>query len=171
MPKLLGEFLQEQQEPFALEVYLLERGFSKGTSLDASSSIRNSARFLKRSACGGLKKRRYAIPNCSGFVKSVFSRLVLHNSLQIKNPGNRGRKTTQANNRESREEHADEDKFSSASSTTVYNSCSESDAEDGSFEVEFNLVDHSLFQGLIDSRFDFHEANRLMQTESLNGDP
>ncbi|KAG6434727.1 hypothetical protein SASPL_106369 [Salvia splendens] len=66
MPKLLGEFLQEQQEPFALEVYLLERGFAR---------------------CSLKKTRRQAIPNCSEVVRAVFSRILLHNNRKkIKNP-------------------------------------------------------------------------------------
>ncbi|XP_047983485.1 uncharacterized protein LOC125224169 isoform X2 [Salvia hispanica] len=66
MPKLLGEFLQEQQEPFALEVYLLERGFAR---------------------CSLKKRRRQAIPNCSEVVRAVFSRILLHNNRKkIKNP-------------------------------------------------------------------------------------
>ncbi|KAG6438082.1 hypothetical protein SASPL_103018 [Salvia splendens] len=66
MPKLLGEFLQEQQEPFALEVYLLERGFAR---------------------CSLKERRRQAIPNCSDVVKAVFSRILRHNNRKkIKNP-------------------------------------------------------------------------------------
>ncbi|KAL1546867.1 acetylglutamate kinase [Salvia divinorum] len=62
MPKLLGEFLQEQQEPFTLEVYLLERGYAR---------------------CSLKTRRRQAIPNCSELVRAVFSRILLH---KIKNP-------------------------------------------------------------------------------------
>ncbi|KAL8492168.1 hypothetical protein ACS0TY_023704 [Phlomoides rotata] len=47
MSKLLGHFLQEQQEPFALEVFLVERGCRRG---------------IKKS------------PNCAAFLKAVFGR-------------------------------------------------------------------------------------------------
>ncbi|KAG6425119.1 hypothetical protein SASPL_115543 [Salvia splendens] len=56
MPKLLADFLQEQQEPFALEVYLVERGLT----------FHNSAKNVT--------------PNCSYFVRAAFSRLVVANA-------------------------------------------------------------------------------------------
>ncbi|XP_047947931.1 uncharacterized protein LOC125193990 [Salvia hispanica] len=56
MPKLLADFLQEQQEPFALEVYLVERGLT----------FHNSA--------------KYVAPNCSYFVRAAFSRLAVANA-------------------------------------------------------------------------------------------
>ncbi|KAG6422048.1 hypothetical protein SASPL_118609 [Salvia splendens] len=56
MPKLLADFLQEQQEPFALQVYLVERGLT----------FHNSA--------------KYVAPNCSYFVRAAFSRLVMANA-------------------------------------------------------------------------------------------
>ncbi|KAL1564716.1 acetylglutamate kinase [Salvia divinorum] len=56
MPKLLADFLQEQQEPFALEVYLVERGLT----------FHNSA--------------KYVAPNCSYFVRLAFSRLLMANA-------------------------------------------------------------------------------------------
>ncbi|KAK6160588.1 hypothetical protein DH2020_003969 [Rehmannia glutinosa] len=115
MPKLLAQFLQEQQEPFALEVYLLERGYSKGTTRDAAST---NSRFFKA-------KRRYVdVPHCSEFVKAVFGR---HSNRKIsKNHGIAGRKCNFPKNRGSVEGHADEDEFS----------CSESDANGNIFSEE-----------------------------------
>lgn len=58
MPKLLAEFLQEQQEPFALEVYLYERGYRKRLTLQSSA--------------------KHAVsPNCSYFLRDVFKQLVV----------------------------------------------------------------------------------------------
>ncbi|CAA0806806.1 Unknown protein [Striga hermonthica] len=57
MPKLLGEFLQEQQEPFALDIYLFERGFRN----------RRARSF----------KKRDAVANCVEFAKAAFRRLIL----------------------------------------------------------------------------------------------
>ncbi|XP_073125717.1 uncharacterized protein [Henckelia pumila] len=84
MPNFLGEFLQEEQEPFSLEVYLLERGCTKGApSLSSRSHFLNSDRILKRY---GLKNRRNLIPNCSNFVKAVFKQLgSVSFNLKIKN--------------------------------------------------------------------------------------
>ncbi|KAK4352219.1 hypothetical protein RND71_027737 [Anisodus tanguticus] len=140
MSKQLGQFLQEQQEPFTLELYLLERGRSirgKGTLFsdgDFRCCSRNSStKFLKRSANCGAKKRRKVIPNCSKIVKSVFNKLVtiIHNQ-KIKNLG-----SVEQNNATSKNincqgnTNADDDKFSSASSSTVFNSCLDtSDAEE-----------------------------------------
>ncbi|KAI3460133.1 hypothetical protein Pfo_016796 [Paulownia fortunei] len=131
MPKLLGEFLQEQQEPFALEVYLLERGCPRGISLNARCTLCSSAKFLKCSASCSLKKRRYVVPNCSNFLKAVFSQFVMANDNQkFKNSGNGGRKTALVENWKNRQENAAEDRFSAASSTPVFNSCSDRDVED-----------------------------------------
>ncbi|KAJ8541214.1 hypothetical protein K7X08_002030 [Anisodus acutangulus] len=140
MSKQLGQFLQEQQEPFTLEIYLLERGRSiRGKSTlfsdgDFRCCSRNSStKFLKRSANCGAKKRRKVIPNCSKIVKSVFNKLVtiIHNQ-KIKNLG-----SVEQNNGTSKNincqgnTNADYDKFSSASSSTVFNSCLDtSDAEE-----------------------------------------
>ncbi|KAL8058646.1 hypothetical protein ABFX02_03G033300 [Erythranthe guttata] len=132
MPKLLVEFLQEQQEPFALDNYLLERGYSKGST--TSSALRNSARFLKKSVSLGLRKRREIVPKCSEFVRAVCGRfVVLHNinNHNIKNRGNSGGRRNSISRWEiSEKQHAsEEDKYylSSTSGTTVFDSCSESD--------------------------------------------
>ncbi|KAL2529440.1 uncharacterized protein Fot_22041 [Forsythia ovata] len=126
MSKLLEHFLQEQQEPFALEVYLLERGYN----LNSTSNF-CSAKLLNKSASRtGLKKRKYSIPSCSKFIKGVFTRLVSsNNSEKIKN----SRNGDQSKISRGEEEIAEDDKFSTASSTTVFNSCSESDVEDAHF--------------------------------------
>ncbi|KAL7154934.1 hypothetical protein ABFS83_03G037700 [Erythranthe nasuta] len=132
MPKLLVEFLQEQQEPFALDNYLLERGYSKGSA--TSSALWNSARFLKKSASLGLRKRREIVPKCSEFVRAVCGRfVVLHNITTNHNIKNRGNNGGRRNSNTSEKQHAnEEDKYylSSISGTTVFDSCSESDVGD-----------------------------------------
>ncbi|XP_057794349.1 uncharacterized protein LOC131010702 isoform X2 [Salvia miltiorrhiza] len=105
MPKLLGEFLQEQQEPFTLDVYLLERGYCTRTR------AQNSARCSR-------KKRRQAIPKCAEFVGAVLSRILLHNNSK------------KIRKKEISDIEENDDDFSSASATTRYNTCSESDVED-----------------------------------------
>ncbi|MCD9645894.1 hypothetical protein HAX54_035247 [Datura stramonium] len=128
MSKQLGQFLQEQQEPFTLETYILERGQFGSKHLISDGDFRccsSSSKFLKRSASCGAKKRRKVIPNCSKIVKSVLNKLITisHSNQKIKNYlASEGHKNTDI---------ADDDKFSSASSTTVFNSCSDSnDAEE-----------------------------------------
>lgn len=117
MPKLLGEFLQEQQEPFVLEFYLLERGYRARTKI----------------------KRRDAIPRCAKFVRAVFKRVVLHNSRRSKHdPGNEKGEALEAND-------GDEDEFTSASATTLYtSSCSESEAEDAECITEQSDSSHEV---------------------------
>lgn len=76
MSKQLGQFLQEQQEPFTLELYLLERGQFRNKHLTSDGDFRccsmnSSTNFLKRSAsCGAKKRRQVLILNCSKIVKS-----------------------------------------------------------------------------------------------------
>ncbi|XP_051150281.1 uncharacterized protein LOC127264791 [Andrographis paniculata] len=70
MPKLLGELLQEQQEPFVLEAYLLERGYLRSIKILESCS---------------LKKRMHLVPHCTKFIKSVVShRMIDDNTCMIK---------------------------------------------------------------------------------------
>lgn len=112
LPKQLGEFLQEQQEPFTLPLYLLERGHvscnsnSEPSFLDGGSA--NYCKFLK-----GIN----LLPRCSQLMKAVLGKL----SLVDTNP-----KIKKI------QDSAESDNFSSASSgsTILVNSCSDSDAED-----------------------------------------
>ncbi|XP_027093454.1 uncharacterized protein [Coffea arabica] len=125
MSKQLGDFLQEQQEPFILEVYLLERGYS-------SSSI---GTCLKRSVSSGLRRNRKFIPNCSRIVRALFSRtLTVTEDQKVSNiSGIRSEGVCVSEMDNIKQEMADDDKFSSASSATMFNSCSESDGEDAHY--------------------------------------
>lgn len=87
MPKLLADFLQEQQEPFALEAYLLERGCS----------------------------RRIDNPNCSHFLKGVFSQFMVVANADRKVEGNGVREKVNA---------AGDGVSAASSGTTLFNSCS-----------------------------------------------
>ncbi|CAN4122524.1 unnamed protein product [Withania somnifera] len=136
MSKQLGQFLQEQQEPFTLELYLLERGQFRSKHLISDGDFRccsrnfSSTNFLKRSASCGTKKRRKVIPTCSKIVKSVFNKLVtISHNQKIKNLAN----DQEHNNSTSKNTNTieDDDKFSSASSTTVFHSCSDSNDAEG----------------------------------------
>lgn len=131
--KQLGEFLLEQQEPFILEEYLIERGCLKNSSnsrSNLSSCCGNSTKLLKRSASCGLNKSRNYVPGCSKILGCVCTKFV-----SIK--GDQRKKSSEYRNEEYNapatemvdKEVAESDAFSSANSTTVYNSCSESDKE------------------------------------------
>ncbi|KAI5655160.1 hypothetical protein M9H77_32347 [Catharanthus roseus] len=82
--KKLAEFLQEQQDPFTLEVYLLERRrhnskknrFHSSEGDDSPNcSTKANKPFLKRSVSWNLKRNRKLIPNCSKVVRTLFSKL------------------------------------------------------------------------------------------------
>lgn len=69
MPKLLAQYLQEQQEPFSLDLFLLEKGvvaFDHRRFLKGGPSVFN------------LKKRQRIVTKCSEFVKAAVVKLVLH---------------------------------------------------------------------------------------------
>lgn len=132
MSKKLGQFLQEQQEPFTLQIYLLERGQFRNKHLVSDGNFRccstnsSSYMFFKRSASCGAKKRRKLIPNCSKIVKSVINKLVpISHNQKIKNLANDQQHNNTSNI------IVDDEKISSASSSTVFNSCHDfSDAEE-----------------------------------------
>lgn len=134
MSKQLGQFLQEQQEPFTLELYLLERGQFRNKHLTSDGDFRccsmnSSTNFLKRSAsCGAKKRRQVLILNCSKIVKSVFNKLVITINHNQKNKNLANDQEQYHNNSTN-----DDQKFSSASRTTLFHSCSDSSDAD---EVE-----------------------------------
>lgn len=73
--KRLGDFLNEQQEPFILELYLVERDYSKGWSLNGGSS-----KSLERSTNCGLnkkRKRKVQFPFCKALT-TLLNKLACH---------------------------------------------------------------------------------------------
>ncbi|KAF5188120.1 Transferase caf17 protein [Thalictrum thalictroides] len=131
--KLLSELLQEQQEPFCLDVYLLERGYPKGRN-----GFGNSSKELSTLNSHGLKRRK-KIPPCPKILKTVLNKLVSNNILvsckdELKTSSfDASEKTNNVSVKGKRNHHhvAELDRFSSASSMTICDSsCSESDIED-----------------------------------------
>ncbi|KAK9271158.1 hypothetical protein L1049_026747 [Liquidambar formosana] len=133
--KQLGELLQEQQDPFILEIYLQERGYLKKSlsSEDNSGSCHgNSNKFLKRSASCGPNKSRKGMPHCSKILQAVFNKLVsINENLRVKHSHGDGKFSVTEKGRNN-QEAAEPERFSSSSSTTVFNSCSETDIEETS---------------------------------------
>ncbi|OIT34765.1 PREDICTED: uncharacterized protein LOC109244263 [Nicotiana attenuata] len=122
MSKQLGEFLQEKQQPFTLELYLLERGHTLSSNGDfRCCSVNSTTKFLKKSAICGTKKKRKVIPNCFKIVKSVLNKLV--NNQKIKNLTSEQHNNATIKNGQGNNTNADNDNFSSASNTSVFNSC------------------------------------------------
>lgn len=67
--KQLGDLLQEQQEPFVLEIYLFDKGYRKNM-LNSKKSTPN--RFFKRPSRSEalMLRRRKIISSCSSAVKA-----------------------------------------------------------------------------------------------------
>ncbi|KAK9225951.1 hypothetical protein WN943_010996 [Citrus x changshan-huyou] len=117
--KKLGQFLEEQQEPFILEIYLSERGCIKKQKKNL-----NSSKFLKRST--SLNNSIKGVTIYSKLLKAAYNKLVpIKDSPKVKN-SNDGQEVAEAN------------QFSSASSTTTeVNSCSESEVKLQKDDISF----------------------------------
>lgn len=71
IPKQLGELLQEKQEPFILDIYLLEKGCSRNRfNLNPTFNCCSFTHLTKP-----LSKRRKIFPNCSNAAKAVFGKI------------------------------------------------------------------------------------------------
>ena len=129
----LGELLQEQQEPFILEVYLSERGCVRKNLTSEANFIGchgNSGKFLKKFSSQNQSKK--GIPHFPKVLKVVLcNKFFTIKGLRTKNSDDDGKLSVTEIDRNN-QETAERDKFSSASSTTVYNSCSDSDIDEPS---------------------------------------
>ncbi|TYI97371.1 hypothetical protein E1A91_D01G139600v1 [Gossypium mustelinum] len=122
----LGELLQQQQEPFILEIYLSERG-----SLRNNKSIGchgNSGKFLRINKKG--------IPNFPKLLKVV----VCNKLFAIK--GSKAKNSA--------------DTFSTASNTTVYNSCSDTDIDEPPMLKLYNEREKKLQCGCMEDSPQFY---------------
>ncbi|OMO70845.1 hypothetical protein COLO4_28465 [Corchorus olitorius] len=135
----LGELLQEQQDPFILEVYLSERGCTLRKNFNLGAH--NSGKFLKKSGNGSqnYKSKKGTVHNFPKVLKVVCNKLF---TIKL---GSRNYKSSDGNYEDrklgnvcemdedrNKQESAEPDVFSSASITTVYNSCSDSDIDESS---------------------------------------
>ena len=122
--KQLGQLLQEEQEPFVLETYLLDRGCLK-------RSLTSEGGF---SCCpGNSSKHLKGIPQCSKILRAIFNKLLsITGNPRGKFCDHDGGVLSFAEVGSISKKVAEQDRFSSASSTTVFNSCSGSDTEEDS---------------------------------------
>ncbi|XVE95057.1 hypothetical protein REPUB_Repub02eG0063800 [Reevesia pubescens] len=127
----LGELLQEQQEPFILEVYLSERGCVKKDLTSAGNFIGchgNSGKFFNK--YGSQNKSKKGIPHFPKVLEVILcNKLFTVKGLRAKNSDDEDGKLGVTEMDRNNQETAEPDRFSSASSTTVYNSCSDSDID------------------------------------------
>ncbi|KAK9097128.1 hypothetical protein Sjap_022625 [Stephania japonica] len=128
-PKLLGELLQEQQEPFLLDVFLYERGYSKkGIHSKGRSDENNSSNCISKEARDSGLTRKDGIPHCPKVLKSMVKKIISANYEQkTKSNCNGGVKDGRL---EEVCSVGESDEFASASSTTVFDT--ESDEGDKS---------------------------------------
>lgn len=140
--KQLGQLLQEQQEPFILETYLLERGCLKKNSTSEggfSCCHGNSSKLLKRSASCDLNMSGKGIPQCSKILRAIFNKLVsITGNPKSKLCDHDGGVLSFSEVGSSSQKVAEQDSFSSASTTTVFNSCSASDTEDSCASLQIH---------------------------------
>ncbi|XP_050363072.1 uncharacterized protein LOC126781977 [Argentina anserina] len=131
-PVRLGELLQEQQEPFVLDVYLFERGYLGKSSSSSSSKSINSSKSLQRSCSWGQNKSKKGISSLSKILRSVYNKLVSKNSgFRAKSSkGEGGKLDADTKITPPRDCIEDSDGFSSSSSRTQYESCCDSDKDD-----------------------------------------
>ncbi|KAK1554140.1 hypothetical protein Q3G72_008318 [Acer saccharum] len=129
--KKLGQFLEEQQEPFVLEIYLSEKGCpkKKNKKLNSDKSMKKRSGSCSKP---NTSKKGCIIPQFPKLFKVIYNKLVSINgsSLKIKNNDKRDGEFNVTEVAKNDQQVAESDQFSSASSTTVFNSCSESDAEE-----------------------------------------
>ena len=130
--KQLRELLQEQQEPFILNIYLLERGYSRKSSNSESISRfchLNSGKSLKRYVSGCLNTSKRVNPQGSKVLRAVLNQVIsIKQGLRINSSDHRDRKLMVKKGR-SNQQVAESDIFSTASCITVFDSFSMSRVE------------------------------------------
>ncbi|XP_058781144.1 uncharacterized protein LOC131655267 [Vicia villosa] len=140
--KKLSEFLNEQQEPFILELYLLERSNSSKTLTSTSPN-----NFQKpSSSCFLNKKRKPLFPFCKILTcvhKKKLPAAIKKSYTTNKHP-NVGI-TREANNADQTQTASETDRFSTASSSTVFHSCSDIDDEEDRTSFSSHKYHNPLF--------------------------
>lgn len=143
--KQLRELLQEQQQPFVLEVYLFERGHLR-KSLSSSNS--NSSKIFERSSSWGPNKSKKGTLSFSKILRSVYNKLVSKNGGSRKESSEKEEGKFDADTETSLPRDCQEigeisNGFSSASSRTQYESCCDSDKDEAVEPVSLGNGDHA----------------------------
>ncbi|KAL5074639.1 hypothetical protein RYX36_013623 [Vicia faba] len=143
--KKLSEFLNEQQEPFILQLYLSERSNSSKTFTSISpKNFENPS-----SSCFLNKKKKPLFPFCKILTCVHKKKLpAIKNSYTTNKHNNVNVTHHEANNVDDRTQIATEtDRFSTASSSTVFHSCSDIDDE----EERTSFSSHKYYNPLFSS--------------------
>jgi len=147
--KKLAEFLKDKQEPFILEVYLLERSnCSKNWSSNSSKSLEKPA-----SSCFYSKKRKPLFPFFKVLLTAIHDKkkkkVATITDFNITNQ-HANVAVTITHEGEANNVHQvpiETDRFSTASSSTLFNSCSDIDDE----EDETSFSSHKHYNPLFSS--------------------
>lgn len=124
--KRLAEFLNEEQEPFPLEVYLSESEYSKRWSLDDGDSSNNTS---EKSTKSGLNKRKKGqLPFCQ-VLKAIYNKLGFHNESKNSLTKFHDQRTKHEEGAPEPSQVNDIVQFSSDRFSTMFNSCQDIDEE------------------------------------------
>ncbi|KAK8692463.1 hypothetical protein V6N13_075922 [Hibiscus sabdariffa] len=131
----LGELLQEQQEPFILKAYLSERGCVKKKLISGANFINfscchgNSGKFFNKS--GSQNESRKGSPRFPKVLQVILgNKFFKIKGLRTKNSDDEDGKLSVTEMDINNDETAEADRFSSASSATLYDSCSDTDIDE-----------------------------------------
>ncbi|KAG5230761.1 DUF4378 domain-containing protein [Salix suchowensis] len=139
--KQLRELLHEQQEPFTLNSHLLERGYSRKSSNSESTCCfhGNSSMSLKRSVRCGLNTIKK--PPHSRVLRAVLNQAIsIKRRLRINGSNHNDEKINVSEKSRNDQQVPELDRFSSASSATVFNSFSESEVEEMSTSSQNDIL-------------------------------
>ncbi|KAJ6321045.1 hypothetical protein OIU78_016276 [Salix suchowensis] len=139
--KQLRELLHEQQEPFTLNSHLLERGYSRKSSNSESTCCfhGNSSMSLKRSVRCGLNTIKK--PPHSRVLRAVLNQAIsIKRRLRINGSNHNDEKINVSEKSRNDQQVPELDRFSSASSATVFNSFSESEVEEMSASSQNDIL-------------------------------
>ena len=139
--KQLRELLHEQQEPFTLNSHLLERGYSRKSSNSESTLCfhGNSSISLKRSVRCGLNTIKK--PPHSRVLRAVLNQAIsIKRRLRINGSNHNDEKINVSEKSRNDQQVPELDRFSSASSATVFNSFSESEVEEMSTSSQNDIL-------------------------------
>lgn len=141
-PKQLRELLQEQQESFTLNIHLLERGYSRKSSNSEhtfSCCYGNSSKSSTRSVSCRLNTTKK--PQLSKVLRAVLNQVIsTKKRLRINGSNHEDGKLNVSEKGRNNQQVPELDKFSSASSATVFNSCSESEVEETSTSSQNDIL-------------------------------
>ncbi|KAK8580503.1 hypothetical protein V6N13_143584 [Hibiscus sabdariffa] len=171
----LGELLQEQQEPFILKAYLSERGYVKKKLISGANFINfscchgNSGKFFNKS--GSQNESKKGSPRFPKVLQVILgNKLFKIKGLRTKNSDDEdGKLSVTEMDIINNDETAEADRFSSASSATLYDSCSDTDIDEQPMFSDWKLHDDREKKADADTKFEWScmEENKQHSPRSV----